>query len=145
MAQNADGTFVLPSGVTLSSKGRRLLAVFVDAGLAIVTLGVGYIIWSFLIYGQGTTPGKKLLGMRIIKSDTNQASSWGYTFLREWIVKGAIGGLTVGIGSIWLLWDKNNQNLYDKIMGTLVVDDPNGVTLPIASIPTAPAHPGTSF
>ena len=145
MAQRTDGRFILPSGVTLTSKGRRLLALFVDAGLAIVTFGIGHIIWSFLVYGQGTTPGKKLLGIRVIKTDTMRASSWGYMFLREWIVKNAIISLTFGLGAIWLLWDKNSQNLYDKIMGTVVVDDPLGITIRTGQASIAPAGGGTSF
>jgi hypothetical protein len=30
---------------------------------------------------------------------------------------------TLGIGCLWLLWDNNNQNLYDKMVGTVVVDE----------------------
>jgi len=39
---------------------------------------------------------------------------------------GVVAGLTV-IGVFvyfWLLWDRDNQELWDKIVGTVVVDDP---------------------
>ncbi len=126
---------VLPAGVQASSKGRRLLAALLDGVLATVTLFIGWAIWALIVHKEGVTPGKKLMGMRVVKTDTGQATTWGYTFLREWIVKGAIGSITFGIGYIWILWDQNNQNLYDKLMGTVVVDDPSGLTLATDRLP----------
>ena len=59
-------------------------------------------------------------------------SDWGWTFLREFAIKGLVFGglgdaLTGGIASIvdllWAFWDKDRQTLHDKIMKTVVVDD----------------------
>ncbi len=55
--------------------------------------------------------------------------------LREVIAKPVIGilGAAVVIGVIldfWLLWDRDNQELWDKIVGTVVVNDRSGQTLP---------------
>jgi uncharacterized RDD family membrane protein YckC len=119
----------LPAGVSVSSRGKRLLAFLLDSTLLIVTLGLGWIIWSLVICKDGTTPGKQLLGMRIVKTDTGQAASWFYTLLREWLVKDVISWATLGVGYIWILWDARRQNLYDKLLSTIVVDDPLGLTL----------------
>jgi hypothetical protein len=27
---------------------------------------------------------------------------------------------------LWLIWDRDNQELWDKVVGTVVVDDPRG-------------------
>ena len=60
------------------------------------------------------------------------------TLLREIIVKGLIAGITFGIAYLWILFDKDNQALYDKVMNANVVDDPNGATLgPANTVPTA--------
>jgi uncharacterized RDD family membrane protein YckC len=120
----------LPPGVVVSSRGRRLGAALLECVLAIVTLGIGYVIWSFYTYGNGQTPGKKLMGMRVVTIHDGRSLSFGMTLLREWIVKGIIGSVTFGIAYLWILFDANNQSLYDKIMNTVVVDDPQGLTLP---------------
>jgi uncharacterized RDD family membrane protein YckC len=122
-------TAVLPVVVQVSSKGRRLLAATLDVVLSIVTLGVGWLIWALIVHKDGMTPGKQLLGMRVVKTDTGLATSWIFTVLREWIVKDIIIFGTLGIGVLWILWDPRNQTLYDKILGTAVVDDRQGLTL----------------
>lgn len=129
---------VLPTGVQASSKGRRFLAMLLDGALMIVTLVFGWVIWALIVHKDGQTPGKRLMGMRIVRTDTGVAASWGYTFLREWIVKSFIGNITLGIGYLWILWDKDRQTLYDKVMGTIVVDDPQGLTLAANRTPSPP-------
>ena len=80
---------------------------------------------------RGQTPGKKLLGIRVIRTD-GSPSDWGWTFLREFVIKLilfelAVDALTFGIGSIldslWAFWDRDRQALHDKIVKTIVVDD----------------------
>ena len=119
----------LPAGVMLSSKGRRLGAALLDGVLAIVTLGIGYLIWMLFTFKTGQTPAKRLLGMRIVSTQDSMATSWGMTFLREIFVKGIIAGITLGIAYLWILWDTNNQALYDKVLNTIVVNDKDGLTL----------------
>ena len=81
--------------------------------------------------GRGQTPGKQLLGIYVIK-DNGEPSRWGYTFLREFILKGLLygflGAITLYIAWIlnllWPFWDRDRQALHDKIVGTLVVQGP---------------------
>jgi uncharacterized RDD family membrane protein YckC len=50
-------------------------------------------------------------------------------FLREIIAKGIISILaffTLGLINFWLVWDKSKQELWDKVAGTIVVNDPQG-------------------
>jgi hypothetical protein len=37
--------------------------------------------------------------------------------------------LTFGIAFFWLLWDRNRQQLYEKMVGTIVVNDPNRLVI----------------
>ena len=102
-----------------------------DFVLFIVTLIIEYIIWWLITLGRGQTPGKQLVGIRVMRTDGSR-SDWGWTFLREFVIKllvfEALGdALTSGIASLvdllWAFWDKNRQTLHDKIMKTVVVDD----------------------
>ncbi len=43
------------------------------------------------------------------------------------VVIGAICGLIALVLDFMLLWDKDRQQLWDKIAGTIVVDDPNDI------------------
>lgn len=117
----------LPVGVRLSTPAKRFGAMLLEILLAIVTLGIGYLIWSLIVYKNGQTPAKQIMGMRIVSLEDGAHSSWGRTFLREIIIKSIIGfviGWTI-VPYLWLLWDKDRQQLWDKMAGTVVVDDPN--------------------
>ena len=116
----------LPIGVHLSSPSRRFLGHVLELGLMIVTLVVGWIVWSLVAYGRGQTPAKQLLNMRVVKVETLERASFARLLAREWLAKpvlGLAGGLTAGIAYVWMVWDKRNQELWDKAVGTIVVDD----------------------
>ena len=127
--QTSTGVVTLPDGVVITSKSGRLLCALLEVVLAVLTLGIGYFIWSFFTFRTGQTPGKKLMGIRVISLNDGKALAFWMTLLREWIVKGFIGSITFGIAYIWILFDDKNQALYDKVMNTIVVDDPQGLTI----------------
>ena len=54
----------LPEGTELASVGRRIGAYFLAIPLWIVTLGIGYIVWGLIAWGNGQTPALQVLGMR---------------------------------------------------------------------------------
>ncbi len=115
------------SGVKWVVAAVRVASVFVGI-LAIVV--IGYIVWWLIALGRGQTPGKQVVGIRVIKDD-GTPSNWGYTFLREFVIKlllvGFISDVTFGIGRLvdylWPLWDRAEkmQTLHDKLLGTIVV------------------------
>jgi uncharacterized RDD family membrane protein YckC len=93
----------------------------------VVLVFIGWLIWSLIVWGRGQTPGKQVLGMATVSLRRGRRASWGAMFVREVIAKGIIGmlgWLTLGIIFFWLVWDKNNQELWDKIVKTIVVNDP---------------------
>ena len=88
-------------------------------------LGLG-VSWSVLYFslftclGGGRTPGKRLLGLRVIKLDATAISFWD-SFFRY---GGYAAGITTGLlGYIQIYWDANRQAIQDKISATVVVDD----------------------
>ena len=64
----------------------RLAAVAVDAGLYIVTCFVGYLIWMVITWGNGQTPGKQLLKIRVYSSTTGRPATWGNMAIRQFLI-----------------------------------------------------------
>jgi uncharacterized RDD family membrane protein YckC len=125
----------LPASLVLSSPWRRLGASLLDTLLGVVTLFVGWLIWSLIVWNRGQTPAKQLLGMRTIDRESLHSAGWGRMLLRELpckLVISIVASVTL-LGFIlyfWLLWDGERQELWDKMAGTLVVNDPGGVLDP---------------
>jgi uncharacterized RDD family membrane protein YckC len=61
----------------------RLGQYLLEGGLFFVTLGVGYCIWFLIILGQGQTPGKQVLKLRVYDATTGSPARWGHMFIRE--------------------------------------------------------------
>lgn len=87
----------------------RLGALVLDAVLMGLTLGIGWLIWSLVIWGNGQTPAKQILKIRVYNAVTGQVVSWGHMALREallgwWfgvsIASGLLALITFGLGSV---------------------------------------------
>src|SRR5919202_7094000 len=77
----------LPAGVELSPPMRRLGAHFLDFLLVIVTLFIGWLIWSIVIWKNGQSPAKSILKMRVVKMATGEKATRGTMALRELVAK----------------------------------------------------------
>lgn len=124
----------LPQGVVVSSVGRRLGGYLLEIVFVVLTLVIGWIIWSLIVWNRSTTPGKQVLGMKCVKKDSGLRASYGTMALRELVGKWLIMSLISFVCSIvalvldfMLLWDKDRQQLWDKVANTIVVDDPHDV------------------
>ncbi|CAN5409540.1 hypothetical protein BH24GEM3_BH24GEM3_16320 [soil metagenome] len=107
-------------------------------------LGVGFG-WStlyftlFLAVWRGQTPGKRLLGIRVVRLN-GKPITWWASFER---FGGYAAGLATGLlGFLQIFWDRNRQAIHDKIMETVVVRE-RGVpeTHPATAVPAAEAVP----
>ena len=119
-------------GPQLASVGRRLAALALDGLISILTLFIGHIIWSLVVYGRGQTPGKQLVGIYTAHvADPLKPLPWGYMFLREFVIKGLLFGILLSLVSsgivwaldyLWALWDGSgrSQTLHDKVVGSSV-------------------------
>ena len=61
----------------LASFQHRLGALALDAVLFMVTFGIGWVIWSLIVWGEGQTPAKKILKIRVYAADTQRPATWG--------------------------------------------------------------------
>lgn len=123
----------LPDQTELASVGRRIGAYFLAIPLAIVTLGIGYIIWALIVWGRGQTPALQVLGMRCWRTETNRIADWGYMALREIVggfVEDLVFGLVAIVSFILMCTRPDRRSIHDLIAGTIVLYDPNKVLAP---------------
>lgn len=77
----------------------------------------------FVVVWGGRTPGKRLLGIRILRLD-GKPIGW-------WVAFNRFGGYAASVftgllGFLEMLWDANRQALHDRIAATVVVRDHAG-------------------
>lgn len=105
--------------------GVRFGAYLLDALLAVVTLGIGWFIWSIFLWPKSTSPGKKMLGLIVIDTKTGAPCSTGTMALRELVGKTLLSSFTCGIttlvGGIMILASDKRQGIWDQIASTTVV------------------------
>ena len=119
---------LLPEGTELASVGRRIGAYFLAFPLWIVTLGIGYIIWGLIAWGNGQTPALQVLGMRCWRSETNRVAGFWYMALREIpgrIIDGLLSFITLITSFVLMVTGRERKALHDWIAGTVVLHDPN--------------------
>ena len=120
----------LPQGTQLASVGRRIGAFFLAAPLAIITLGIGYVIWGLIVWGNGQTPALQVLGMRCYRPETNRIAGFWWMALRNIvgrIADGILSIITELISFIFMLNRPDRRTLHDLVAGTVVLHDPNKV------------------
>ncbi len=135
-------------GYNLASKGKRLIASLVE-GMIFFVLAMGiylilgksvselwnhdfelieitYSVTAGLIVGAIFYPmfignlGHRIFNLKVISSETGEDYSTAEKGAIRELLKYVLGYLIIPI--IWILWDEKNQNLYDKLTKTLVVE-----------------------
>lgn len=71
--------------------------------------------WAY----AGATPGKMLLGLRIVRADTGAPIGLGGAILRY--IGYIVSSIVLCIGLIWVAFDARKQGWHDKIAKTVVV------------------------
>ncbi|WP_067695035.1 RDD family protein [Nocardia jejuensis] len=92
-------------------------------GIFVLLAVVSYIaIALYLAYVEGTTgqgPGKRVVGIRLIRESTGQPVGFGLAIGRQLLH--VVDNLACHLGWFWPIWDDKSQTLADKIAGTVVV------------------------
>ena len=91
-----------------------------------VALAIAYFVWNYCLkQGRtGYTVGKGVLGIKLIKQDTGQPMGAGLSFVRQ--IAHIVDAIPCYLGYLWPLWDSKRQTFADKIMGTVVIEQPKG-------------------
>lgn len=115
------------AGMRLVSPAGRLGAFLLEILLAVVTLGIGYLIWSLIVWSDGQTPGKQLLGHVVADAQTGTPAGWSRMVMREFVIYGLLFGLinTVTFGVFFvvdslMVFGADHRTLHDKLAGTVV-------------------------
>ena len=72
-----------------ASVQHRLGGYALDGALVLTsafTLFLGWLIWSLVLWGQGQTPAKQILKMRVYSLDTGKPASWGHMAVRQLLI-----------------------------------------------------------
>jgi len=90
----------------IASRQHRLGGYAVDVAMYIVTLGIGWFIWSLVVWGQGQTPGKQIVKLRVYDQKTGTSVKWGHMAIRQfglpfaaYLVFGILSGIVTIIPS----------------------------------------------
>ena len=130
MYLDQESGLVLPNGTALASPGRRIGAFFLAIPLSIITLGIGYLIWGLIVWGNGQTPALQVLGMRCWRPEEGRVATFWWMALREIVgrlIDGILSVITELVSFIFMLSRPDRRTLHDLIAGTVVLHDPDNV------------------
>ncbi len=74
----------------------------------------------FFIKKYNATPGKMVMGIKVVKVDKSNIY-WGDAILRWFVYKLGTNIIVLFLGSLWIIWDKKKQGWHDKAARTIVV------------------------
>ncbi|MGW4030117.1 RDD family protein [Streptomyces sp. NPDC004838] len=99
-------------------------AIGTDAQMIFLLLGVAYAlgVGLWIIYQEGTTgqtPGKKAVGIRLLRERDGQPLGFGMAFVRK--LAHILDNLACYIGWLWPIWDSKKQTFADKVCSTVVI------------------------
>jgi uncharacterized RDD family membrane protein YckC len=104
---------------TNGSVGRLFLALFVGF---VVMLVVSVFYWGHYEGRRGASPGKKAVGICVVRQETGLPIGFGRAVGR--VFAQYLSSQVLYLGYLWMLWDDNKQTWHDKIVGSIVVKAP---------------------
>lgn len=116
------GSFVAVWLVRQTINFFRLNLIFSTTGLTLplTIISLSTVLFYFLFFWTllGYTPGKFLLGLKIVRSE-GQRISLGRSFLR--FIGYWISAIPLFLGFIWIIFDRRRQGWHDKLADTQVI------------------------
>lgn len=116
--QDCDDAGISRDNCPSPSAPHSSLVLFLAGG--VLSLAVGL----FLCYREGKTgqtPGKKIVGIRLLREQDGSTLGFGLAFGRRLLH--ILDNLACYLGYLWPLWDAKNQTFADKIVHTVVIKD----------------------
>jgi uncharacterized RDD family membrane protein YckC len=121
LAQVLDLFWLLPLSILLQAVASFVNDGPMSLGGEIMANLIGALIVLLFWAERQATPGKMLLGLRIVDADSGAPPTlrrlvWRY-------VGYLVSALPLCLGYLWVLWDPRRQGWHDKMARTLVVQD----------------------
>ena len=121
---NEEKIVELPSEQLIEASEEKPVYSIVEYTKALIAdLGLGFgwaalYFTAFSAWWKGQTPGKRLMGIRVVQLDG--------TYMSGWDAFGRYGGYGAGfatglLGFAQIIWDSNRQAIQDKISATVVI------------------------
>lgn len=111
-------SFVVSMVVGLGAPGSGdPAAASLASGLAFL-LSVAYFVYFWSAAGGGRTPGMRLFGLKVVRTD---GSDLTVTQALIRVVGMFVASIPLGVGLLWVAFDKDKQGWHDKIASTYVV------------------------
>ncbi len=111
----------IPAGFIIGPMAMRnpglAMAITSLVFLLVSVLSILYILYFWAV--KGATPGKKIIGLKIIREDGVEPMGWGKAALR--LLGYILSGMIMYIGFIMIAFTDRKRGLHDMIAGTLVV------------------------
>ena len=99
-------------------------AGFVAFLLYLLSLGIWIYNRAILAGRTGQSWGKQVLNLRLVRMADGQPMGGGMAFVRD--LAHILDALPCYIGYLFPLWDARRQTFADKIMSTVVIEQPKG-------------------
>ena len=114
-----------PGGLVPLPLGARIGCVLLDSIFFILTLGIGWVIWSLVLWGRGQSPGKQAVGAVVVRTDTGEVATFGTMALRELVGKIFLNFISFGLTSIasifMVLFSPDRRAVQDHVATTIVI------------------------
>jgi uncharacterized RDD family membrane protein YckC len=95
------------------------IALILVGGLLSLVVGL----WLCHREGKtGQTPGKRIVGIRLLREYDGSTLGFGLAFGRRFLH--VLDALPCYLGFLWPLWDDRKQTFADKVVHTVVIKDP---------------------
>lgn len=113
--------------------GSYALETLLSLIISFLTFGLGWLIWSLVVWGRGQTPAKQILRIRVRHFETGAVATWGHMAVREFLVPLTVliaTFATFGIAVIvWIIieivfyFTKESRTLRDLWVKTAVINE----------------------
>ncbi|MGC2520948.1 MAG: RDD family protein [Burkholderiales bacterium] len=114
---NLEALLAAARGSAPAASSRPLFAGPADVFINLLPIVALVLFWRF----RGATPGKMLVGARIVDARTLGKPSTGQLIGRFFAY--LISILPACLGLLWVAFDKRKQGWHDKLAGTVVIED----------------------
>lgn len=107
-----------PFGRTSCTGNANPAGIVLEILAWVVGIGLGL----YLAYVEGTTgqtPGKRVVGIRLVRERDYQVLGFGMAFLRR--LAHFLDSIACYIGWLWPLWDMKRQTFADKVTNSVVL------------------------
>lgn len=104
----------------------RFGAVVLDSVFCVLTFYIGYFVWALIVWGQGQTPGKQILKIRVYSADTGRPATWGHMAVRQFLIPVAFSivfwiPVIIFGGLAGVIQDPLNQDSMDTTVGIGII------------------------